>query len=65
MSFKVYHQLADGSNADICDELYDTMEQAEEAAQQAASDYSQGGDVLSLAGETPGPEIVGWFMVEV
>lgn len=65
MSFKVYHQLADGTNADICDDLYDTIEEAEAAAMQAASDYSQGGDVLSLAGQEAGPEIVGWFSVEV
>lgn len=64
MGFRVYHEFADGSSEDICDEVYATYEEAEEAAQQAASDYSQGGDVLELAGEEVGAECTGWYIVE-
>ena len=64
MAFRVYHNFADGSTEDICDEVFSTYEEAEDAAQQAASDYSQGGDVLELAGEEAGAEITGWTIVE-
>ena len=65
MSYKVYHRMSDGTYEDLCDAVYETMEDADFAAQQAASDYSQGGDVLELAGEEQGPEIVDWYIVEV
>ena len=64
MAYRVYHEFADGSSEDICDEIFDTYEEAEDAAAQAAPDYSQGGDVLELAGEGRGAEIVGWSIVE-
>lgn len=64
MAFRVIHDFADGSSEDICDEVFATYEEAEEAAAQASSDYSQGGDVLELAGETPGAEITGWRIIE-
>lgn len=65
MSYKVYHRFTDGTFAELCDELYDTLEEADEAGRQATSDYDQGGDVLELAGEGRGPEIIDWYMVEV
>lgn len=65
MSYKVYHRMSDGTHADLCDELYETMEDADSAAQQAASDYSQGGDVLDLMGEEQGPQVLDWYIVEV
>ena len=64
MGFTVVHNFADGSSEDICDEVYETYEEAEEAAMQAASDYSQGGDVLELMGEEQGAEITGWTIIE-
>lgn len=64
MGFRVYHDFADGSSEDLCEETFATYDEAEEAAQQAASDYSQGGDYLEEAGEESGPEIVGWTIVE-
>ena len=65
MAFRVYHEFADGSSEDMLDEVFDTYEEAEEAALQASSDYSQGGDVLELAGEEQGPECTGYYIVEV
>ena len=64
MGFTVLHYFADGSSEDICEEVYNTYEEAEEAAQQAASDYSQGGDYLEEAGEEAGAEITGWTIIE-
>ena len=64
MGFRVIHYFADGSSEDICEEVYNSYDEAEEAAQQAASDYSQGGDVLELAGEGAGAEITGWTIIE-
>ena len=65
MGYKVIHKFADGSTEDICDEIFETEEEAEEAARQAASDYSQGGDVLELAGEEAGAECIGWKIKKV
>ena len=65
MGFRVYHTFSDGTTEDMLDEVFDTYEEAEEAALEGSSNYSQGRDVLELAGEDYcEEEITGWTIVE-
>lgn len=65
MGFRVFHNFSDGSTEDITDEVFETEEEADAAAAQAASDFSQGGDYLEEAGEARCPyTIVDWDIVE-
>ena len=66
MGYRVIYNFDDGSSEDILDEVFDTYEEAEEAAQQGASDYSQGRDYLEEAGESYSDlEIMDWDIEEV
>ena len=63
MAYRVYYNFSDGHSEDILDEVFQT--EAEEAARQGASDYSQGGDYLREAGEDfCEEEIIDWDIVE-
>ena len=65
MGYRVYYEMSDGSTQDILDEVFDSEEEAEEAAAQGASDYSQGRDYLEEAGEDfCEEEIEGWYIDE-
>lgn len=65
MSFRVYYNFDDGSSEDILDEVFDTEEEASEAALEGASNYSAGRDVLELAGEEYCEQkIIDWDIVE-
>ncbi len=65
MGYRVYFNFSDGSTEDILDEVFDTEEEAEDAARQGASDYSQGRDYLEEAGEEYcEAEIIDWDVVE-
>lgn len=66
MGFRVFYNFDDGSYEDILDEVFDTEEEAEEAAREGASNYAQGNHVLELAGEEPcEEEIIDWDIIEV
>lgn len=66
MSYRVIFNFDDGSSEDLLDEVFDTYEEAEEAAEIAASNYSQGNDYLEEAGESySDAEIVDWDIEEV
>ena len=67
MGYKVYYEMSDGSTNDtLLDEIFDTEEEADEAARQAASEYAQGGGYLDEAGEDfCEEEIEGWYIAEV
>ena len=65
MGFRVIYNFSDGSSEDFLDEVFDTEEEAEEAAMQGASDYSQGRDYLEEAGEDYCEETIeDWDIVE-
>lgn len=66
MSYRVIFNFDDGTSEDILGEEYDTYEEAEEAAEQAASDYAQGNSYLEEAGEShSGAEIDDWDIEKV
>lgn len=67
MAYKVVFNFSDGSSSDdLLDEVFETVDDAEEEAQQAASDYSQGRDYLIEAGEDYCEEdIDDWDIVEI
>ena len=67
MAFRVVFYMDDGTTSDdLLEEVFETEEEAEEAAQQCASDYSQGRDYLMEAGEDYcEEEIVDWDIVEI
>ena len=50
MAYRINMIYPDG-DTEIQDEVYDTYEDADEAAQYLCSCFSQGGEVLALAGE--------------
>ena len=50
MAFKI-NMIYPGGEEEIQDEEYDTYEDAEEAAEYLCSCFSQGGEILALAGE--------------
>jgi hypothetical protein len=65
MGYRVIYNFDDGSSEDILDEVFETEEEAEEAAREGVSDYSAGRDVLIEAGEKYcEQEIVDWDIVE-
>lgn len=65
MGFRVIYNFSDGSSEDILDEVFETEEDAEEAAMQGASDYSQGRGYLEEAGEDYCEETIeDWDIVE-
>lgn len=64
MSFRVTIEFDDGTSEDI-DEVFETEEDAEEAAMQWSSDYSQGRDYLEEAGEDYcDANVIGWSIYE-
>ncbi len=66
MGYRVIYDFDDGSSEDILNEIFETEEEAEAAAEQGASDYSQGRDYLDEAGEDYCEEkIIGWDIEEV
>ena len=67
MAYKVIFNMSDGTtNDELLDEIFETEEDAEEAARQCSSDYSQGRDYLEEAGEEfCEEEIEDWDIVEV
>jgi len=67
MAYKVIFNMDDGTTLDdLLEEVFETEEEAEEAAAQCSSDYSQGRDYLEEAGEDfCEEEIVDWDIVEV
>lgn len=65
MGYRVYFNFNNGTSEDVLDEVFAMEEEAEEAARQGASDYSQGGDYLKEAGEEYcEEEIIDWDIVE-
>lgn len=65
MGFRVFYNFDDGTSEDILDEVFETEEEAEEAAIQGASDYSQGNGYLEEAGESFSDSIIiDWDIVE-
>lgn len=65
MGYRVIYNFSDGSSEDVLNEVFSTEEEAEEAARQGASDYSQGRGYLEEAGEDYcEEEIVDWDIVE-
>ena len=65
MAYRVIYHFDNGSSEDILDEVFETREEAEDAAIQGASDYSQGRDYLEEAGEDYCEEkIEYWDIVE-
>ena len=66
MGYRVIYNFDDGSSEDVLDEVFDTYEEAEEAAETGASNYSQGNDYLEEAGESySDSDIVDWDIEEV
>ena len=64
VGYKVRIDFDDGSDETL-DEVFSSEEEAEAAAQQWASDYSQGGDYLKEAGEEYcKQEVIGWDIYE-
>lgn len=64
MGYRVTFNFADGSSEDMLNETYDTYQEAEDEARQAASDYSCGGFYMEEAGEKRGPEMIDWYITE-
>ncbi|AOZ94953.1 hypothetical protein [Butyrivibrio hungatei] len=66
MAYKVIYNFSDGTTDELDGEIYETYEEAEREAAQAASDFSQGGDYLREAGEDYcEATIVDWDIIEV
>ncbi len=65
MGYRVIYNFSDGHSEDLLDEVFATENEAEEAAQQGASEYAQGRDYLAEAGEDFCEEdIDDWDIVE-
>ena len=65
MGYRVIYNFDDGTSEDVLDEIFDTYDEAEEAAQEGSSNYSQGNGYLEMAGEDHSDSnIVGWDIVE-
>lgn len=65
MGYRVIYNFDDGTSEDVLDEVFDTYEEAEEAAEIGASNYSQGNGDLEEAGESHSDsEIVDWDIEE-
>ena len=65
MGYRVYYNFSDGRSEDLLDEVFATEEEAEEAAREGASNYSQGRDYLEEAGEDYCEETIeDWDIVE-
>lgn len=65
MGYRVFYNFSDGNSEDVLEEVFETEDEAEDAARQGASDYSQGGDYLKEAGEDYcEEEIIDWDIVE-
>ena len=66
MGYRVIFNFDNGTTEDMLDKVFETIEDAEYAAQQEASDYSQGRDYSDEAYEPSCDEnIVDWSIVEV
>lgn len=66
MGYRVIYNFDDGSSEDVLDEVFETYEEAEEAAEIGASNYSQGNAYLEEAGESYcDSKIVDWDIEEV
>lgn len=65
MAYSVVINFDDGSSETL-DETFETWEDADEAAKQWASDFSQGGDYLREAGEEPcDTNVTDWDINEI
>ena len=65
MGYRVIYNFDDGSSEDLLDEVFKSRREAEDAAEQGASNYSQGRGYLEEAGEShDNAEIVSWDIVE-
>lgn len=65
MAYKVVFNMDDGSTEEL-EEEFDSIEEADEAAAQAASDYAQGRDYLEEAGRPYcEEEVIDWEFHEV
>ena len=64
MGYRIRFNYDDGTS-ELQDEIYDTYEEADEAAAQGASDYAQGGAYLDESGEGYcDSEVIDWDIIE-
>ena len=67
MAYRVIFNFDDGSaSEDLLEDVFETEAEADEAAAQCSSDYSQGRDYLEEAGEDYcDEEIVDWDIIKI
>ena len=65
MGYRVIYNFSDGTSEDLLQQVFDTEEEAETAAQIGAEAYDSGNDVLKLAGESYSESrLIDWDIVE-
>lgn len=65
MGYRVYYEFDDGSTEDLLDIIFDTEEEAEQAALEGMGNYSVGVETLQMGGhDYPEAQIVDYYIDE-
>lgn len=65
MGYRVYYNFDDGHSEDLLDEVFDTWDEAEDAALEGKGNYIVGNETLQMGGhDYSEANIIDWDIVE-